>query len=318
LVFNRPDTTARVFEAIRKAKPQKLYVSADGPRKGRRGDASKVAMVREIVKNIDWPCDFKKIFHAENLGPMNAQVSALDWFFMQEEEGIILEDDCIPNQYFFFFCQTLLDYYRNDDRIFMISGNNFQDNVIRGKADYYFSIYTHIWGWASWSRVWKKFDKNLTNWPEFRQNGCLKFYHESIFTQKYWENIFDEIYEGNFQRGWDYRFLFTCWSEGALVILPQVNLVSNIGFGENGTNCLDPKSPFSNMPTESISQNLRHPQLICANYHADCLTSKKMFFDGKGIYKILFCILHPYKALKMIFNRIVKACRLANNIVGLN
>lgn len=149
LVFNRPETTKTVFEAIRKAKPKRLYIAADGPRKHREGENEKVSSVRQIVTYVDWPCDVKTLFRDENLGCKSAVSGAITWFFNHEEEGIILEDDCLPHPDFFPFCESLLKRYANDERIWVITGNNFQNGIQRGEASYYFSRYNHVWGWAS-------------------------------------------------------------------------------------------------------------------------------------------------------------------------
>ena len=149
LVFNRPDTTAQVFEAIRQAKPPRLYVASDGAREDKEGELEKVKQVREIVSQVDWNCEVKTLFRDKNLGCKIAVSSAIDWFFEQEEMGIILEDDCLPHPTFFRFCQELLERYRDDERIGMISGNNFQFGRKCTDYSYYFSMYSHIWGWAS-------------------------------------------------------------------------------------------------------------------------------------------------------------------------
>ena len=148
LVFNRPETTALVFQEIRKVRPQQLFVAADGPRPDRTGEAEKCAEVKKIVAAVDWPCEVKTLFRDNNLGCRVAVSSAINWFFENVEEGIILEDDCLPHPDFFRFCNELLDYYRNDERIMHIGGNNFQFVNKYGKSSYYFSHYAHIWGWA--------------------------------------------------------------------------------------------------------------------------------------------------------------------------
>lgn len=161
LVFNRAHTTVRVFEAIRQARPARLYVAADGPRPVREGEAERCAEVRRIATNVDWDCEVHTLFRDENLGCRHAVSSAITWFFVYEEEGIILEDDCIPNQSFFLYCAELLERYRDDERIMCITGDNFQKTMEGYPFGYYFYIYNHCWGWASWRRAWSHYDADL-------------------------------------------------------------------------------------------------------------------------------------------------------------
>lgn len=153
LVFNRPDVTQRVFDAIRQARPPKLYVAADGPRKDKAGEAERCKAVQNIVSMVDWPCEINKLIRDENLGCKIAVSGAIDWFFRQEPEGIILEDDCLPHPDFFLYCDELLEKYRDDERVGLISGTALGDirakNFISGDEDFIFNRYPSIWGWAS-------------------------------------------------------------------------------------------------------------------------------------------------------------------------
>jgi hypothetical protein len=167
LIFNRPNTTEQVFEAIAKAKPRCLFVAADGPRTDKEGEAEKCQAVRDIIKRVDWDCEVKTLFREQNLGCKEAVSSAITWFFEQVEEGIILEDDCLPSDSFFSFCAELLEKYRDDKRIMMISGDNFQDGIQRGDASYYFSSVPWIWGWATWRRAWRLYDREMQTFPSF-------------------------------------------------------------------------------------------------------------------------------------------------------
>jgi hypothetical protein len=173
LVFNCPDTTIRVFEEIRCARPPKLLVVADGPRADRPGEADKCQAVRAVIETVDWPCEVLKNYSDVNLGCKIRVSSGLDWVFEQVEEAIILEGDCLPHPTFFRFCEELLETYRDDERIGMISGDNFQFGRKRGDASYYFSRYNHIWGWASWRRAWQHYDRNMAIWPKFRDDHWL-------------------------------------------------------------------------------------------------------------------------------------------------
>lgn len=277
LVFNRPDTTQRVFEAIRQAKPRKLYVAADGPRKENVGESDRVAAVREIATNVDWACEIITRFCDENQGCKMAVSSAIAWFFANEEEGIILEDDCLPSQSFFLFCQELLMKYRYDTRVMAISGDNFQDGRRCSGYSYYFSRYSHVWGWASWRRAWKLYDRNITTWPEVKENGFLADIsgNDEAFIL-FWQAIFDKTYAGMIDT-WDFQWLYSCWVQNGLTVLPNVNLVSNIGFGEEATHTLQTNSPVAGLPELEIDFPLKHPPLLIRNSIADKFTETSQF-----------------------------------------
>lgn len=161
IIFNRPETTQRVFEAIRLAKPSRLYVAADGARENKAGENELCEQTRKIIQNIDWQCDVKTLFQKENLGCGKAVSKAISWFFENEEMGIILEDDCLPHPSFFKYCEELLEKYKNNEMIGIISGSNFQKSKKIGDCSYYFSDLINVWGWASWARNWNDFKFNV-------------------------------------------------------------------------------------------------------------------------------------------------------------
>ncbi len=275
LVFNRPDTTKQVFEAIRKAKPPRLYVAADGAREEKLGEDEKVEQSRQIATNVDWPCEVMTLFREENLGCKHAVSSAIDWFFENEEMGVILEDDCLPHPTFFRFCEELLEYYRDDERIGMISGDNFQFGQKRTEASYYFSRYNYIWGWASWRRAWKHYDREATAWPMLRDGGWLEGLISNPSERKFWTTVFQDVYEGRIDT-WDYQWTLASWTQGMVAIQPNVNLISNIGFGCDATHthC---GSIYADMKVEPIDFPLRHPEIVLPHFEADVYTSKGMF-----------------------------------------
>src|SRR5258708_3549575 len=175
LIFNRPFPTRRVFAEIRKARPAKLFVAADGPRPDKPEDLETCRETREIIKDIDWPCEVQTLFRDKNLGCGVAVSGAITWFFQNVEQGIILEDDCLPDPSFFPFCTELLERYKDDERILLISGNFLQqkNKKFMVKASYYGTLIPHLWGWASWRRAWAKYDFNLTKWPEVKATKSL-------------------------------------------------------------------------------------------------------------------------------------------------
>ncbi len=277
LTFNRPNSTKKVFEEIEKIKPKKLYIAYDGPRQHNERDKFKCMQVRNITKTVNWNCEVKTLFRTRNLGGPIANSSAITWFFENEKEGIILEDDCLPNESFFYFCKELLEKYKDNEKIMSISGNNFQFGKKRGDADYYFSIYNHCWGWATWRRAWqywnKEFSKNFIN---FKKNKTIEKITKNRATQKYWMNIFQSIYE-NKKNNWDYIWTFSCWTRGGITCLPNVNLVSNIGFGPDAQHTTNKNDKMSNMPTNKMQFPLIHPEIIRVNKKADDYTSKNIF-----------------------------------------
>ncbi len=268
LVFNRPDTTRRVFEAIHQAKPPRLYIAADGARESRSGEAEKVKAVRDyVINHIDWQCEVKTLFQEKNLGCKYAVSRAITWFFEHEEMGIILEDDVLPNDSFFQFCEKLLHRYADEDQVMTISGNNFQPRR-RTDNSYYFSKYMHCWGWASWRRAWKHFDLEMEEWPQLKKGNFLAELFKLKKAQKYWEHIFDRVCAGEIDT-WGYIWTYSIWNAGGVNILPEVNLVSNIGFGKEGTHTRNKDSNLSRLKTETLNFPLKHPDNIVITRKAD-------------------------------------------------
>lgn len=288
LIFNRPDTTERVFAAIRQAKPPKLLVVADGPRPDKPGEAEKCQATREIIQGVDWNCQVLTNYSDVNLGCKNRVSSGLDWVFDNVEEAIIIEDDCLPNKTFFPFCEQLLERYRDDNRIAVISGQNVQFGRTRTDYSYYFSRYNHCWGWASWRRAWQHFDYEMKLWPLVRDNGWLKDILKDDNSVKFWTQIFQNTYDGK-TNSWAYRWNFSCWIQSYLSILPNVNLISNIGFANTGTNTKKSLSVYSNLPTEELYLPLKHPPFVIQDTKSDTFTQTTLFkrnFITKVKFKI--------------------------------
>ncbi|MDZ4154489.1 MAG: nucleotide-diphospho-sugar transferase [Methylicorpusculum sp.] len=280
LVFNRPDVTAQVFAAIRQAKPPRLYVAADGPRDGRPDEAERVARAREIATAVDWPCEVKTLFRDKNLGCKHAVSSAITWFFEQEEQGIILEDDCLPHLNFFSYCERVLNQYANDKRVMAITGDNFQVGQLRGDASYYFSLYNHVWGWASWRRAWSCYDVDMCFWPEWKKTNDWKQLCKDPVARRYWQKIFDSMYRREIDT-WDYQWTASIWYHGGLTATPNVNLVSNIGFGPDSTHTTAIDSPLAGMLMSEIGEIL-HPSSVQQDIEADRLVFDHVF-GGKQL-----------------------------------
>lgn len=286
VVFNRPEPTARVFEAIRKARPPRLYVAADGPRDGREGEAEKVEAVRRIATSVDWPCDVRTLFRAENLGCRYGPSLAISWFFDNEEQGIILEDDCLPNQSFFWFCETLLDRYRCDTRIWQISGTTFfADKISLTGSDYIFSRYGPIWGWASWRRAWNHYDVDLNQWPEMKRPEMMENVYPDPSERGAKLRLGDRLFEKGYD-AWDYQWGMTKNYNNGLSVIPMRNLIQNIGFDIDATHTINapddvPEGQFD------LSSDLRHPQFVIRDLIYDHSYARQKFRKVRFVDRVL-------------------------------
>lgn len=295
LVFNRPDTTNQVFERIRALKPLKLYVASDGARINKTGEDLLVQETRAIIQSIDWDCEIKTLFRAENLGCKVAVSSAIDWFFENEEQGIILEDDCLPNESFFHFCEQLLNQYKKHNEIMHISGNNFQDGIIRGDGSFYFSKYNHIWGWATWKRAWILYNVNLEIENENEIEDFIKGNFEAKKEQLFWTKLYKNFTKSAIDT-WDYQWTYAIWKNNGLSIIPNKNLVSNIGFDSNGTHTNGKDIlGLGNTKTFTISEII-NPSVIAINKKADKYTLDH-YFNPSIIFYIYKKILHYIKTI---------------------
>jgi hypothetical protein len=275
IIFNRPDTTKRVFEAIRQAKPPKLLVVADGSREGHPGESEKCAATRSIIDGVDWECEVLTNYSDVNLGCKLRVSSGLDWVFSEVEEAIILEDDCLPHPSFFPFCEELLERYRDDTRIGIISGDNLLGHGT-SPYSYYFSKYPHIWGWATWKRAWKYYDLEMSLWTEINNGNWLENILPSKKVVKYWEKIFQNTYNGKVQT-WDYQWVFACLINNFLCIIPNVNLISNIGFGESSTHTKGSDNKFSSLATQEVNFPLVHSPFVINDTKADIRADETIF-----------------------------------------
>lgn len=276
IIFNRPDTTERVFEEIAKARPPKLLVVGDGPRANRPGEAETVAACRAIIDRVDWDCEVLTNFSSVNLGCKRRVSTGIDWVFEQVGEAIILEDDCLPDPSFFRFCQELLERYRHDQRIGMISGDNFQFGNRRNDDSYYFSKYVHIWGWATWRDRWAgSYDVMMAKWPRIRDEAWLADMVGNRREAAYWKKIFERVYRSEIDT-WDYQWVFANWVEGRMTILPAVNMIANVGFDRNATHTTG-DSELANLARYPMGFPMKHPPGVFRNMQADLFSEKKCF-----------------------------------------
>jgi hypothetical protein len=268
LIFNRPDTTRQVFEAIRTAKPPRLYIAADGPRHEREGERARCQKVRKIALDVDWECDVKTFFRDENLGCKIAVSEGISWFFDHEDEGVILEDDCLPDLSFFIFCDEMLEYYRNDSRVSMVAGTNFFQDKFGSRDSYFFSRLIQIWGWATWKRAWKNYDVKMTTWPQFKNQRGLKNIGINKKIKNYVQPSFERSYAGAVDT-WDYQWSYSVISQNTVSVVPGRNLVSNLGFGPDATHTVDCNCVKSFMNTDSLDFPVMHPDFIIPSLDYD-------------------------------------------------
>lgn len=264
IIFNRPDVTEKVFTEIAKARPPKLLIIGDGPRSTRLGEHDLVSSTRKIVEKVDWECSVLTNFSDTNLGCKNRVSSGLDWVFEQVEEAIILEDDCLPDPTFFRFCEEMLHLYKFDQRVAQITGVNFQFGHRHNDDSYYFSKYAHIWGWATWRDRWQEsYEVNMDKWPQFKERHGLKELFNNFTEEKYWGYIFELVHKKNIDT-WDYQWFFSCLLNGQLTVVPQVSLITNIGFGANATHTTE-QSLLAHIEKGTMEFPPKHPLGIHQN-----------------------------------------------------
>jgi hypothetical protein len=260
IIFNRPETTLRVFEAIRQAKPTRLLVVADGPRHHKPGEKDLCNDARAIIDKVDWDCKVYKDFAESNMGCKNRVASGISWAFSLVEQAIILEDDCLPSPSFFRFCKEMLERYKEDERIMLVSGDNRLFGARETDNSYYFSRYPNIWGWATWRRAWSKFDIQMSAWPRIRNENGFDQYFKTAAESYYWKSMFDYVYAGKLDT-WDYQWVYSIFKESGLSIAPGINLVENIGFTEEATHT-KAISVYAKLKAGDLIFPLSHPENV--------------------------------------------------------
>ena len=270
IVFRRPDKTRQLIEALAKVKPTQVYILADGPRPGLPEEARLCAEARAIATDIPWECTIHTHFKDTNIGLTKNIDEGITWFFNEVEAGIIFEDDCIPDPTFFSFCAELLEYYKDDTNIMHISGNNFQNGKTYGDGSYYFSHYSHSWGWATWRRAWQQYHVAVDNFPTYDKENRINELPFSRAAKKFWMK---HLRNGSH---WDGLWLYTTWYSKGLCILPNQNLVTNIGYGEGATHTktLTAQANVANKPLYTIN----HPTQMVVSQEADDYTFKALFY----------------------------------------
>jgi hypothetical protein len=304
VAWRRPCALRQVIDAIRPVAPTRLYVACDGPNPERPGEAEKVDATRAVIDHeIDWPCQIDRLYSEVNQGCRLGVSRAITWFFDQVDEGIILEDDCVPHPDFLSYCNTLLERYRHDTRVWCISGSNFQNGQWRGDGSYYFSRYNHCWGWASWRRCWQHYDADLSQWPALRESGLLDAIFEDPLELNYWSRIWQRLVDEAKPDTWDYQWTFTCLANGGLTALPNCNLVSNVGFGEDATHTTG--GAIITAISEGVDPN-QHSSFLLRDAAADRYTFDHVF-GGKRQKFPLSMIRLPRRAAGITIRMMKKA-----------
>lgn len=294
LIFNRPDTTAQVFAAIRAAQPETLLIVADGPRSDRPTEHLKCNEVRAIVEQIDWPCNVLRNYSEANLGCKRRVSTGLDWVFSMVEEAIILEDDCLPDPSFFQFCEEVLKYYRDDKRIMMIGGTNYLLDELDIQESYFFSRYYPIWGWATWRRAWQLYDIDMKAWPRLKEQASLNALIPQKFIRRMLSTLFDSAWREGGVNTWDIQWCYTCLLNNGLCAVPKVNLISNIGV--DGTHTSG-NTTFNCFPVFTLAtENIIHPDLVYPYYRYD-----NEFFKRYQKVSRIMKVSHALKLLRKLF-----------------
>lgn len=290
IIFNRPQTVRQALDALRLVKPKHVYVAADGPRADRPEDSPKCVAARAVIDEIDWPCEIQTYFREENRGCGHGPAEAITWFFEKVEAGIILEDDCLPDPSFFPYCAELLEKYRDDSRIAIVSGTNPVGNWRDKNRSYLFSTMPSTWGWATWRRAWEKFDYEGSAWRT--EDGKAKV-RQTLGNDRYFQHFsrqFDIHFKEVRPDVWDYQWYFCCLYHGSIGIVPARNLISNIGFDENATHTFNAKDAKAGLPTRSLDIPLRHTpfridQMFDRYLYERTLNSQKRSFIKKAVLK---------------------------------
>ena len=242
MAYNRPDHTARVWAAMREARPRRLWLSQDGPKPNDSSDREKCSRVREIIEEVDWPCEVQRFYREDNAGCGKAVSSAIGWFLDEAGEGIILEDDVLPNLTFFRFCELALEFYRDESDIATVSGftalpPRLQETLSRsGEGEpllnVYLSKHFSMWGWATWRDRWEGYvlnpeEKRLAEFerliPEISRNSLQEISHRKVLESLQYIDT------------WDFQFEFHSWLHGRKHLAPTSSLTSNIGYDEEAT-----------------------------------------------------------------------------------
>jgi len=316
LTWKREKEIKLILNILRKINAINIYVNSDGFEFNfsKSDEKNKIIQTRNsILKKIDWECKVHLKFNNKNLGCKKSVISAINWFFENEESGIILEEDCIPNESFFYFCAALLDKYKNNEKISCITGVNFQNGRKVSNSSYYFSKYNHCWGWATWKESWNLFDADMSFWPSMKKQKIWDI--DPLMSneeRKYWMDIFESSYQNHYD-SWAYPWLASLWYKNKLTITPENNLVSNVGFDGLATHTKNRFSISANKKTFEL-EKIIYNSSIKRNLEADLYTFKNHFCEtanlnlrhkiNKKLKLLINMILNPKKGILYIRDKI--------------
>ncbi len=275
--FNRPELTAKVFEVIRKAKPEKLFVIVDGPRANNSSDIALSKEVIDIVSRVDWDCDAIYEISEANMGIRERFVSGLGSVFSQVEEAIIVEDDCLPELSFFTFQQEMLAKYRDDSSIGLVCGFNPLGASPETVSPYFFSVFSSVWGWGTWRRVWDTYDPNAEEWLTPGGREAVEECIETKSARRFWGHNFDLVSRNQEYSTWDYQMVFNQFINRRLNIYPRTSLVSNIGFSIDANHTMDVKHPLALVKSQELSGSFMNAVPKVANSRFDRKLEKEVF-----------------------------------------
>lgn len=306
IVFNRPTLTKKLLEVLGELRPRNLFVIADGPRESSFEDIRKCEEVRTLVRSISWECEVRYNISEKNLGCRERPISGITWLFEHVEQAVILEDDCIPDLSFFKYCEDLLEKYKNTREVGLIAGTNPYSNSLIGETgdSYSFSKFPQIWGWATWKETWQNYDANLRAWKGFSSSSFSSM-EISAASKRHWTYYFNLVSRTDFD-AWDYQLAHSLFENELLTAIPSKNLISNKGFGLDGTHTLNPLDRLSSMEKSPLIFPLVHPAEIVVNKELDDLIEKKQF--SMPIWKLVFLGVLAYlkidaRAVKAVFDK---------------
>jgi hypothetical protein len=267
-VFDRPETTRRVFMAIRRARPRQLFVFADGPRSG--AEAARCSRARAVAERVDWPCEARYDYAESNLGARTRYTTGVDWVFSQVDEAIVLDDDCLPDPTFFPFCQAVLERYREDPRVMMICGTNYLERWKADQQSFHFSLFGGVWGWASWKRAWDLNDPAMDAWDHEEVKDRVRTLIADDEIYAFQARRFDRVRGDPAERhSWDLPWSLTRLAHAGLTAVPSVNLVQNLG-NRHGRG-LPGSHPLAHLRAERIGIPLAFPAEVRADRAYDYL-----------------------------------------------
>lgn len=306
LTYNRPKKFLKVLKSLALIKPCKIYISCDGPKNFE--DIVKIKNIRKNISKIRWKCRIYENFHEKNLGIKTGVQKGIDWFFYNEKMGIILEDDVVPSKLFFKYSKELLIKFRSNKNICAISGFNYFGKTQFGDGDYFLSKYFLCWGWASWRRSWLDSNKNFDYWPKWKSSNFLKKIHQDPIEIKYWTKLIDKYYNKSIV-SWDNIFGVSMWKNKSFCVLPNINMIKNIGFDYDATYGFNKKYKTPNIIHHN--NNIKHPSTLRVNLHADKVIfnefykAKNLLYPWRFFYIIQLIFLNP----DYVINKLIRKLR---------